>query len=467
MRKFDLNIDKILEDWNVEHAIREIIANAIDEQKITSTQDVIIEKCGESCWSIRDFGRGIRYEHFVQNESMEKQSQQGIIGKFGIGLKDALATFDRHHVKVKIYSQFGDIRIERLTKGGFDDIITLHAIIEEPSKSQMKGTEFIIDGISNEDMRKAKAFFLEYSNSKILEKTKIGDIVERIPGLPAYIYVNGVKIASEDNFLFSYNITTLNTSLRKALNRERTNVGRTAYTPSVRNMLLESQNESVIDALSKDLQSFSRGTSHDELKWTDVQIHTSRLLNKRENVVFVTSQQMLEKNDIVHEAERASQIIVIPENLQNKLNKANEETGTETIKTIEVFVKERSANFEYEFVNVNNLSMTERANYELLDTILNSIGGKPVIVKQILISEKMQNDNVTFLPVSGLWDSGNERIIIKRSILNNLDDFVGTLLHELAHAKSGCTDATRGFESQLTNFLGVLGAKYIRLLNSK
>ena len=72
MRKFDLNIDKILEDWNVEHAIREIIANAIDEQTITNTRDIVIEKKSEGIWSIKDFGRGIRYEHFVQNESLEK-----------------------------------------------------------------------------------------------------------------------------------------------------------------------------------------------------------------------------------------------------------------------------------------------------------------------------------------------------------------------------------------------------------
>ena len=114
MKKFDLNIDKILENWNVEHALREVIANALDEQSISRTQDVRIEKRGESIWSIRDFGRGIKYEHFVQNESLEKLNAKGVIGKFGIGLKDALATFDRKGIRIKIFSRYGDIRIERL-----------------------------------------------------------------------------------------------------------------------------------------------------------------------------------------------------------------------------------------------------------------------------------------------------------------------------------------------------------------
>ena len=43
-REFDLNIEKILDDWEVYHAIREIIANAIDEMKLTRTKDIEINK---------------------------------------------------------------------------------------------------------------------------------------------------------------------------------------------------------------------------------------------------------------------------------------------------------------------------------------------------------------------------------------------------------------------------------------
>ena len=33
MKKFDLNIEKVLEDWEVYHAVREVIANALDEPR--------------------------------------------------------------------------------------------------------------------------------------------------------------------------------------------------------------------------------------------------------------------------------------------------------------------------------------------------------------------------------------------------------------------------------------------------
>jgi Holliday junction resolvasome RuvABC ATP-dependent DNA helicase subunit len=41
-RNFDLNIEKVLEGWETCHAIREIIANALDEQILSQTEDIQI-----------------------------------------------------------------------------------------------------------------------------------------------------------------------------------------------------------------------------------------------------------------------------------------------------------------------------------------------------------------------------------------------------------------------------------------
>ena len=61
-RKFDLNMEDVLDDWEIYHAIREIIANALDEQVLTKTKDIEITK-EDSVHKIRDFGRGLRYVH--------------------------------------------------------------------------------------------------------------------------------------------------------------------------------------------------------------------------------------------------------------------------------------------------------------------------------------------------------------------------------------------------------------------
>jgi DNA gyrase/topoisomerase IV subunit B len=103
MRKFDLNIERVLEHWTVAHALREVIANALDEAALTGTASPEIFKDDVGSWHIKDAGRGLRYEHLTQNENKEKlKYPELVIGKFGVGLKDALATFDRRHIQVRI-----------------------------------------------------------------------------------------------------------------------------------------------------------------------------------------------------------------------------------------------------------------------------------------------------------------------------------------------------------------------------
>ena len=82
-REFDLNIEKILENWEVYHAIREIIANALDEQILSNTKDISIHKTKDDCWHIVDYGRGLNYHHLTQNEDEEKLTNDKLIGRFG------------------------------------------------------------------------------------------------------------------------------------------------------------------------------------------------------------------------------------------------------------------------------------------------------------------------------------------------------------------------------------------------
>ena len=49
---FDLNIEKVLEHWTVPFAIRELIANALDEQALTRTADPAIFKDAAGDWHV-------------------------------------------------------------------------------------------------------------------------------------------------------------------------------------------------------------------------------------------------------------------------------------------------------------------------------------------------------------------------------------------------------------------------------
>ncbi len=296
MREFDLNIERVLEDWTVAHALREVIANALDEQALTGTPEPQIFEDAGGRWHVRDWGRGLRYEHLTQNENREKLAHADkVVGKFGVGLKDALATFDRHHISVEIKSRHGDITTGIQAKHGFTDVRTLHALISDPADPDFAGTEFILHGdqLGEKQVQEAKALFLHYAGDEVIGATPAGTVLQQADGeARARIYVNGLRVAEEDNFLFSYNITSPTAALRRALNRERSNVGRGAYTDRVKAILLSCEHEEVIDALIADLQKYERGTQHDETRWLDVGLHACRQLNARRKVIFLTAYEL-------------------------------------------------------------------------------------------------------------------------------------------------------------------------------
>ena len=94
-------------------------------------------------------------------------------------------------------------------------------------------------------------------------------------------------VAEEENFLFSYNLTSITKVMRKALNRERTNVGRTAYTQRVKDFLLQCKTEKVAELLTADLSKYDVGSCHDEITWIDIAVHSCKLLNPLKKVIFL------------------------------------------------------------------------------------------------------------------------------------------------------------------------------------
>lgn len=460
-KAFDLNIEKILEDWEIYHALREVIANALDEQLLTKTREIEIKKDKEGSWVVKDYGRGLKYEHLTQKENVEKQKNPDMIGKFGIGLKDALATFDRHNVSVLIKSKFGHITLGKIKKHGFEDIMTLHAFILPSTNPNFIGTEFTFTGISDIDIEKAKDLFLKFSGEPIIEKTKYGDVLRKKASI-GRIYINGVKVAEEDNFLFSYNITALNEIIRKALNRERSNVGRSAYSERVRTILTSSGSKEIAHDLADDLKNYDSGEIHDELKWLDVQEHAVKILNSLEKVVFLTAEEMANEPMMVNEAKEAGyQIISIPANLKSRIQGQTDFSGN-PIRDLGQFSKEYTESFEFKFIEPKDLKNEERKIFNLTESILRLVGGKPKVVKEIRVSATMRKQLGSFIDADGVWEKGKGRIIVKRSTLQNIEKYSGTLLHEVAHAISDRDDVSKEFEWELTEIIGIISSKAIQ-----
>lgn len=410
-RYFDLNIQRVLEHWTVSEALREVIANALDEQALTNTEEPeIFEASGN--WHVRDFGRGLRYEHFTQNENPEKLDQpELVIGKFGVGLKDALATFDRHDIGLVIRSRHADITIESVGKHGFDDVSTLHAVVSEPADGNMVGTDFVLSGLRLADVDRAKEFFLRYSGDAELESTRYGAVLRR-EGDAARIYVNGLRVAEEPNFLFSYNITSLTKSLRAALNRERSNVGRQAYSDRVKAILLACQSSQVADPLAEDLASFASGTGHDETAWIDVALHACKILNAHEHVVFATAEQVYTSAGLLTRARGDGyRVVIVPETVADKLPQLADTEGN-AIRDLNEYREQWNQSFEYDFVSHEALTDSERAVFDLANAALALVRAEARRVEHVRISRTMRIDSYSDNEAVGVWDEAEKRIVI-------------------------------------------------------
>ena len=457
-REFDLNVERVLENWTVAHAIRELIANALDEAALTGTPEPEIAKDPSGHWHIRDFGRGLRYEHLTQNENTEKLANPDkVVGKFGVGLKDALATFDRHDVDVRIRSRFGDISTAKQHKHGFEDITTLHAVIGDPSDPGLVGTDVQLDGVKDDDVETAKGLFRHYAGDELLETTEYGVVLKR-QKRAARIYVNGLRVAEEPNYLFSYDITSPTKGLRAALNRERSNVGRTAYTDRVKAIVLAAASEAVAGALAEDLSRFETGRWHDEVQLVDVGVHACQVLNATGKVMFMTPQELNSAREFVDRTrDDGYRVVVVPQNIRRKLSGAVDVTGAPIV-DLERYKAQWNESFQFTFVEPDDLDEGERAVFATTDEILALRGGRPSNVRHILISETMRIGASGYAEAAGVWEPKENRIVVKRDQLASLEVYAGTLLHEVAHAESGTPDVSSGFEDALTSEAGSVAA---------
>ena len=455
-REFDLNIEKILDDWEVYHAIREIIANAIDEMKLTRTKDIEINKDSQGFWHIRDYGRGLTYHHLTQNENVEKMNSDLVIGKFGVGLKDALAVLFKNKINIVISSKYGIITLKMQEKKGFDDTITLHAVINDAEDENMVGTDFKLS-VSDEEIEKAKNLFLYFNNKKPIDSLEQGEIYSKNGN--SNIYVRGVKVAEEENYLFDYNINILNRNLSKALNRERTNVGRTAYSSIVKQMLLESKSKEIIDALMLEIKKIPKGNNSDEVNLVDIQSHAIKEYNAIHKIVMVTASDAynLSNDDKEKIKESGREVVIVPDKAYDKLDGQNDYTGKE-IGTFDTVIREYNSTFKYKFIPYSELDDNEKKVFDLKMRVLLYYPNK--YNRKILISETI--NTMISGDTLGVYDPSENAIIIKRETLQNKAKFCEVLFHELVHSNTGFPDNNRSFENELGKIIGLLMNEIIK-----
>ena len=153
------------------------------------------------------------------------------------------------------------------------------------------------------------------------------------------------------------------------------------------------------------------------------------------------------------------QIITIPSTVKEKLS-GQVDTEGNPIQDMANFVSEWNDCFEFKFIPPEKLTQAERSVFDMTRRLADLVGGIPSRVQSVKISETMRPETGSFSEACGLW-TGTE-IIVKRSELASIESYASTLLHEIAHARSGQTDITIGFEHELTSLLGMVASKALR-----
>ncbi len=270
---FDININNVLKDWEVHHAIRELISNALDEHTLNEVDELPSFTFSNNSIIISDKGRGLRESHLVMNENSEKNDNSKIvIGKFGMGLKDAIAVLYRNKKKITIESKYLYISgVECKEKNDFGDIKTLHLHVGAPRNKEFLGTKIIISGILLNEYQASKKLFVNYSNLDLICETDYGNIYRKENQKhSSIIYIHGVEMTTSNLFTYHYNITNTPSKLKKEINRDRKSLGLTSYTDQIKNILTRAirENKEVRDTFLEQLNSSSKGKR--EITWKDI-----------------------------------------------------------------------------------------------------------------------------------------------------------------------------------------------------
>jgi hypothetical protein len=249
----------------------------------------------------------------------------------------------------------------------------------------------------------------------------------------------------------------LSAPLRRALNRERSNVGRSAYSDRVKAILTACRSTAVAGPLADDLNGYATGRLHDELAWRDVALHACRVLQTNEKVIFVTPWQMAEGTAQMRYAQDDGyRIVVVPDDIARSLGCLTDLNGRPLV-DFGRYRDEWNNSFSFTFIDPAAMTPAEQAVYartrEIAALAKVDLRRRPAV----LISETMRLSDAGD-PVQGVWEGAEQQIVIRRDQLTGLSSYAGTLLHEIGHMLSGTQDGTLDFETELSRLLGIAAA---------
>ena len=426
-----------VKNWDVIKGIREIIQNYLDTKNEFRCKGYIYYKDGEAM--VKDFGPGLELRHLALGVS-----EKGLdaIGKYGEGLKLALLVLAREHRKVEIWSNGTIIcpAIERSDLYG-TDVMVFNIQPMQPCHAKTHQGTTIRFLCSKDELEAAKSYFKCFlskkSGFKWIEKDRIS-----LPG--GYIYINGARVGKISDALFSYHLYEKETG--DIGNRDREVIDQEKVEPYIRKILAET---SSLTVMRKVIKALIDGEYSWEIKiglFSSMVSEKSRSLWKRAFYEIVGTKDAVLSSYRIEDNTRADylgyKVVDIPNagwyDLLNSVGiKRAAEIATEDRKKSGKRIAIKDLTDEEK----NNLKIARK----LVERYYNSVGEVVIMENLDRVVNAARNSKV-----NGAYESGADRIYLRRGILNDLHQTLHTLLHEAVHKYTGADDCTAAFERALT-----------------
>ncbi|MDK2885867.1 MAG: hypothetical protein PWP54_425 [Thermosipho sp. (in: thermotogales)] len=299
--------------------------------------------------------------------------------------------------------------------------------LQEIETLNLEDAKIVFENLPQNYKNKVKFFFKDLSNEKSIEENEFGEVLLK-KDIPK-IYFSGFLVATEPNFLFSYNIKEPSKSIIEKLNKFELPFKRTTYVNKIKKILLTCENAEVAIYLADDLKKLINGQSHDEINWKDVQIHAIKLLNGLNKVLFFTEKEEKIYSKIIEFAKsKGYKLILVSETLRKHLDNERDILGNK-INTVNRFYDEYSKSFQFDFVDLKNLNDDELKNLELVQKLLTllNLNMKIMVSNNMIQSFDDKNNSSSFII--------ENQIIFKRSILKDQNLLLSEFLLALSKAK--------------------------------
>ncbi len=429
MRRIEYPVSpKYVPTWKVEHALRELVANALDVDKSVSvTWDGLAR--------IEDHAEGIKPEFWVIGEG-----NGGEIGQFHEGMKLAALVLAREARMVEVetvgYTVSASIEFSE-TYGARVLVLTF-----EPN-SRTCGTLVSVECTEGE-LENARSLFRHFSPPPVLS----GNILDR----PGALYITGVYV-QQINSMWGYDFYE-----KSMANRDRSVLNMTMVNFAVSQALQELDNVEMLKQLLK------RGLVHDGTLETIVYFQPEKETHKAWRRAF---SEAFGKNACLTSGDAADgfarqhgyQVVELTWSLMSALRAVGVPTSLD--------VKKKAANSRFLWP-ATPLTETEQRIFEKAKAIAKKLV-PDTEVGQTFVVEAFPDIDAAACVCEGLWRKTN--VYIRRSVLAvdpNLDPAeaekralakaTGVLVHERLHGK-GFADGTIEFEYEMTMRLGALAVE--------